>query len=69
MPKETAIRIDVNGHTLLIRVDGKGRRWFECESWPDLAVEHDGTTDPVPCIDEFERRATAEKPDDTEAAP
>ena len=60
--KDGAIRVDVNGHTLLIRVDAKGRRWFTCPDFPDIPVKYDGATDSTDAIELFERRALG-KPD------
>ena len=58
MRPEATIATTVNGHTLTGAKFG-GRWHFVCNSWPELAEQHDGTWDASELLDEFEKRATA----------
>lgn len=67
-PKVGTFTVSTGGHTLTLTILN-GRRYFNCDSWPDLAEKYDGAIDAVECIDEFERRATAGAAPVTETKP
>jgi hypothetical protein len=48
----------IGKHKLTITRAG-GRCYLSCDSWPDIAQQHDGCEDPTAAIDLFEQRATA----------
>jgi hypothetical protein len=58
MSATARIRLKINGHTLTGEKGAAGWR-LTCPSWPDLAEAYDGCEDASPCLEEFERRATA----------
>lgn len=49
----------VNGHKLTAVKVGSRRHYFTCESFPDIPAKFEGCEDPLPCVEEFVRRATA----------
>lgn len=53
--KTGTVTIDIGAHRLVITIAG-GRRYFSC-AFPEIAERFDGTEDPLPAIETFERLA------------